>query len=334
MREPVAYWATMFVAMAVSACSPIVELARIPFVSGRAPLAVDATSVYVGGGGIFAVPISGGAPVLVGFPTQYSAILPHTLAVALDDQFIYATSEYGMFRLPKTGNAPSRQLLGQADLRTIATDGQFVYWSTYDRHNGVVDLIQAIDINGTGPITTLFSVDTAVTPYPGSIAALAVDGNYVIFLQDGVRLARLPKQGGPVEELISTPNQSNVLAAVIGPERVVFATSDVVDPSKTWISTVSRQPPFPLVQLIQTSFAVSSIALSGGRAWWTGFNSAGGGPPEENSSGAIYGCVREVDTTTGGGRTLSEDGARFGSVVVDQRSVYWMEDNKLLTVRR
>ena len=81
-------------------------------------------------------------------------------------------------------------------------------------------------------------------------------------------------------------------------------------------------------------FAVSSIALSGGRAWWTGFNSAGGGPPEENSSGAIYGCVREVDTTTGGGRTLSEDGARFGSVVVDQRSVYWMEDNKLLTVRR
>src|SRR5207253_2772235 len=149
MREPVAYWATMFVAMAVSACSPIVELARIPFVSGRAPLALDATNVYVGGGGIFAVPIRGGAPVLVGFPTQYSGTLPHTLAVALDDQYVYATSEYGMFRLPKTGNAPPSQLLGLPGLRTVAADGQFVYWSTYDRHNGVVDLIRAIDINGT-----------------------------------------------------------------------------------------------------------------------------------------------------------------------------------------
>src|SRR5437660_11133930 len=111
MREPVAYWATMFVAMAVSACSPIVELARIPFVSGRAPLAVDATSVYVGGGAIFAVPSSGGAPVLVAVPTQYSATLPHTLAVALAGQFSCVTSDYGTVRLPKTGHAPPMHLL-------------------------------------------------------------------------------------------------------------------------------------------------------------------------------------------------------------------------------
>jgi len=286
---------------------------------------------------------------LLGFPNLGST-LPNTLAVTVDDQFVYATSDYGMVRFPKTGPAASpKQLLTQMQMFSgiITTDGQYVYWSEGVSHDGFQDLIRAIDINGVGPIITVWSVDLASHPYPGGVVALAVEGNDIIFLEEvdrtplnatGIRLWRIPKQGGTAEELFSTGDQwtVTVTAAAIGPDRVVFATFDTADPTRVRISAIPRQPPFQLSRLTQTSLSVRSIAFSGVHLWWTGQGGvAGGGLPEDNPSAAgFFGYARQLDMITGEGRTLSEDGARFGSVAADESNVYWMEDNKLLTVRR
>jgi len=86
-------------AVLICACSPIIELARLPFTSEGAPLAVDATNVYSGAGGVFAVPIAGGDPVLVGYPRPEGDLtLPRITAIAVDDQFVYSTSQFGMWR--------------------------------------------------------------------------------------------------------------------------------------------------------------------------------------------------------------------------------------------
>src|SRR5439155_27323340 len=93
-QPPTVCAGTVLVAVAFSACSPVAELARIPYVTNRpwqSPLALDTTSVYVGGPVVFAVPTRVGAPVLLGFPNLGSS-LPNTLAVTVDNQFVYATS--------------------------------------------------------------------------------------------------------------------------------------------------------------------------------------------------------------------------------------------------
>jgi len=314
----------------ICACSPIIELARLPFTSEGAPLAVDATNVYSGARGVFAVPIAGGDPVLVGYPRPEGDLtLPRITAIAVDDQFVYATSQFGMWRFSKNGAVPPMRLVPDTS-RLMATDGQFVYWGTYQYRGDIVDLIQAIDVNGAGPVIPVLSINvTTPPPYGGLVAALSLDGNDLVFLA-GARVARMPKQGGPVEELFATTGDP--LAMAVDSQHIVFATRP--EPSKTRIFMLPKQSPFRVVQLMQTSLWVKSMAAASGRAWWTGWESAGGGSPEDNSPGVVFGCLREVNIPTGSGRTVSEDGTVFPAVAVNDSGVYWTEANKVLMVRR
>jgi hypothetical protein len=322
----------------ICACSPIIELARIPFTSEGAPLAVDATNVYSGASGIFAVPIGGGAPVLVGYPRpEGDVILPRVTAIAVDDQFVYATSQFGMWRFSKNGAVPPKRLVPDTPGLTtapgvslpMATDGQFVYWATYEFRGDALDLILAIDVNGAGPVIPVLSVGTPRPPYAGPLAGLSLDGNDLVFMA-GARVARMPKQGGPVEELFATTGDP--LAMAVDSQHIVFATRP--DQSRTRIFMLPKQPPIRVVQLMETSLWVRSMAAASGRVWWTGWESAGGGSPEDNSPGVVFGCLREVDIPTGSGRTVSEDGTVFPAVAVNDNGVYWTEANKVLMVRR
>jgi hypothetical protein len=160
-------------------------------------LSFDETNVYwVTGGAVMRAPKTG-----AGTPSGLAAGLTGADSVAVDDTDAYVTlagteakqfADGALVSIPRKGGAPRVRVASSARAANVLLDAKNVYWQAA---SGVMKLGKS----GGAPV--------ALATPDATIDDLALDDAYVYFAthkseSDGT-IARVPKEGGPVEVLAS-----------------------------------------------------------------------------------------------------------------------------------
>jgi hypothetical protein len=168
----------------------------------RGTFALNSTHIFFersgGGGGIWSVPKSGG----VGRPVAYSS--SGAMGMVADDRYVYWTDDYWIYRAPVDGGRLAMPLYRSGAWRTLALDGERLYWTTVD------DVFAgSFVVGGVWTGRTAGGMPTRLAMGNDPNGGVAVDDQYVYWTGRSEPLGtgsgainRVPKTGGAVDSPI------------------------------------------------------------------------------------------------------------------------------------
>jgi hypothetical protein len=229
---------------------------------GHAPTYMD--------GGVYSVPLAGGAP-----PTTLFATAPSCEALALDNDFLLFGSDGTQYdwtdgfiaRMPKSGGPPDIFAKGQPYAQVVIVKGANYYWTSAGTlANKFLDGAVRTSV-GTMSITPISDPETApVSIYADDTHVYWTDqGTQANNLKDGA-LRRKPIAGGPIETLAANLHSPSM---VIGIGNLIYFGArgelDCVDPAE----------PGVVHTVVNQVKNISRLAVDGPYIYWTEANSPG-----------------------------------------------------------
>jgi hypothetical protein len=226
-------------------------------------------------------------------PLEYANDSSSSVAMAIDDAFIYFVIDPGLVAMAKDGTSSFSISLGPEPFDgDIVVDDTYVYWTS-------LASVRRTPKNGLGPVDDLGCA--ALKGCPGNVR-VEVAAKAALILVDGVQPVAFPKQGGSPLALAS------LSIAPPAPVHYVFADADRVY-WNTDIRVFSTLFDGGTPQPIQYATSSSGLAIDSLHVYWTAI------------SGPSDGGITRVPTS-GGTSTVIVPNVQPLTLLLDGMCVY------------
>jgi hypothetical protein len=269
-----------------------------------ARIALNSTHLFwMRSGAIWAVPKGGGNAVKVaeggGFPSTFVA----------DDAHVYWSNGSEIFSAPAGGGPATLLFTAPSAGRLVLDERGALYWAANDSPDGSIFRLR----NGV-------ATQLAKDQHPGG--AVAVDSTHVYFAAQeasGGVLRRVPRDGGPVEQVLSCEADCSIQTVRVDPQHI-YIRSYRAPPCRSdsgYVQVVSKSD-FSARSILTGNgggdcLYYGEMDVNAGVAYWTW--EAGASP---------YGIFRANANGSGFAAIESSNDANWPTVRVDDQAIYYL----------